>query len=134
MKVHGQCHCGEITFEAEVDPEKVLVCHCKDCQQMAGSAFRTLVPTNEGTFRLLSGDPKIYVKTGESGNKRPQGFCADCGTSLFAHALEDNPKVYNLRVAVLRERDQLVPKKQIWCRSRVDWLDGLSTVERIDKQ
>jgi hypothetical protein len=112
MKVHGQCHCGEITFEAEVD----------------------LVPTNEGTFRLLSGDPKIYVKTGESGNKRPQGFCADCGTSLFAHALEDNPKVYNLRVAVLRERDQLVPKKQIWCRSRVDWLDDLSTVERIDKQ
>ena len=75
MKVDGGCHCGHIRYEAEVDPDKVVICHCTDCQTLSGSAFRTVVPTNEGTFKLLSGEPKVYVKTGESGNKRVQTFC-----------------------------------------------------------
>ena len=62
MKIDGRCHCGKITYEAEIDPLKVMVCHCTDCQTMSGSAFRTVVFTREGTFSLLSGEPKIYVK------------------------------------------------------------------------
>jgi hypothetical protein len=58
---------GFITYEAEIDPEKVMICHCSDCQTLSGSAFRTVVHTQEATFRLLSGEPKTYVKTSESG-------------------------------------------------------------------
>ena len=76
MKVDGGCHCGSIRYEAEVDPAKVVICHCTDCQTLSGSAFRTVVPTNEGTFRLLSGTPKVYVKSAESENKREQTFTA----------------------------------------------------------
>jgi hypothetical protein len=54
MKIDGRCHCGFITFEAEVDPEKVVVCHCTDCQTLSGSAFRTVALTRENTFKLLS--------------------------------------------------------------------------------
>ena len=36
MKVTGSCHCGQITYEAEVDPETVRVCHCTDCQKLTG--------------------------------------------------------------------------------------------------
>ena len=67
MRIDGGCHCGRICYEAEVDPSTVLICHCTDCQTLSGSAFRTVVPTTEGTFKLLSGTPKVYVKTGESG-------------------------------------------------------------------
>jgi hypothetical protein len=28
MKIDGCCHCGYITYEAEIDPEKILICHC----------------------------------------------------------------------------------------------------------
>jgi hypothetical protein len=28
MKIDGRCHCGEITFEAEVDPDALNICHC----------------------------------------------------------------------------------------------------------
>jgi len=75
MKIDGCCHCGYITYEAEIDPEKVMICHCTDCQTLSGSAFRTVALTREGTFKLLSGELKIYVKTGENGAKRPQSFC-----------------------------------------------------------
>jgi len=70
MKIDGRCHCGYITYEAEIDPEKVMVCHCADCQTLSGFAFRTVVFTREDTFKLLSGE----LKTGESGTKRPQSF------------------------------------------------------------
>ena len=32
MKIDGACHCGNITYSAEIDPENVGICHCTDCQ------------------------------------------------------------------------------------------------------
>jgi len=34
MRVTGGCHCGQVTYEAEVDPATVRVCHCTDCQRL----------------------------------------------------------------------------------------------------
>ena len=34
MRIHGRCHCGFIAYEAEIDPEKVMICHCTDCQTL----------------------------------------------------------------------------------------------------
>jgi hypothetical protein len=67
MKIDGACHCGSITYEAEADPEMTGICHCTDCQTLSGSAFRSVVPSRHGSFKLISGEPKIYVKTAESG-------------------------------------------------------------------
>src|SRR5262249_58343413 len=30
MKIDGRCHCGYITFEAEIEPDKTLLCNCAD--------------------------------------------------------------------------------------------------------
>ncbi len=49
--------------EAELDPEAVGICHCTDCQALSASAFHTVGIVKVGDFRLLTGDPKIYVKT-----------------------------------------------------------------------
>ena len=92
MKIDGRCHCGHITYEAEIDPDKVMICHCADCQTLSGSAFRTVVFTRENSFKLLSGELKIYVKTGESGTKRPQSFCPQCGTPIYSSTLGEGAK------------------------------------------
>ena len=44
MKIDGACHCGYISYLAEIDPEKAGLCHCTDCQTLSGSAFRVSVP------------------------------------------------------------------------------------------
>lgn len=64
MKIDGGCQCGDITYEANADPEKVFICHCTDCQALSASAFRTIIPVPEDDFRIISGEPKIYVKDG----------------------------------------------------------------------
>jgi len=51
MKLHGQCHCGAIAYEAEVEVGTMNVCHCLDCQTLTGSAFRT---NNSGASARLS--------------------------------------------------------------------------------
>jgi hypothetical protein len=133
MKVEGGCHCGKITYEAEIDPETVSICHCTDCQTLSGSAYRTNVRTVEGGFRLLTGQPKIYIKTAESGTKRAQGFCPDCGSPIYATSATD-PKIYGLRVGTIRQRGELRPKTQGWCRSAQPWVGDLSGMTQYPRQ
>ena len=132
MKVDGRCHCGFITFAAEIVPEKVWLCHCTDCQTLSGSAFRTVAPTREGAFTLLSGEVKNYVKIGTSGARRLHGFCPECGSPIYSTSEGDGPKVYNLRVGTIRQRWDLVPRAQIWCRSALPWATDIKSQERFE--
>ncbi|RZS46636.1 GFA family protein [Sphaerotilus mobilis] len=126
MNIHGHCHCGAIRFTALIDPAKVFACHCTDCQMMSGAPFRAVVPVAAGDFEL-TGTPKVYVKTAQSGNRRAQGFCGDCGTPIYATSAE-NPAFYGLRLGCIDERAQLAPSKQVWLQSAMPWLHGLGDV------
>lgn len=132
MKIDGGCHCGSITYVAEIDPDKVGICHCTDCQTLSGSAFRNSVPATKDAFSLR-GKPKIYVKTAESGNKRAQAFCPECGTHIYAADATD-PQVFNIRVGTARQRAELRPKSQGWCRSSLDWVMDLHSIPQFAKQ
>ncbi len=134
MKIDGSCHCGNITFEAEVDPDNVGICHCTDCQALSASAFRVGVTASEDDFKILSGELKIYVKTAESGTPRAQGFCGDCGTNIYSTSVGDGPKVYRLRTGAIRQRDQLPPQGQIWFRSAQSWVTEIGSIPRREMQ
>ena len=134
MKIDGGCHCGYITYEAEADPERVGICHCTDCQTLSGTAFRTGIRVTSDGFRMLSGEPTIYVKTAESGAKSAQAFCPRCGSPIYASRAGNAPKFYNVRLGTVRQRDQLVPKRQFWSRSQLHWLLGLASIPKIEKQ
>lgn len=132
MKITGGCHCGAISYEAEADAGAVTVCHCTDCQTLSGSAFRVVIPAKREDLKLR-GDPRIYVKTGESGRQRVQAFCRNCGTPIYS-AEVTNPQVFNIRVGTADQRAELPPKLQIWCRSALGWTTRLETVARRQKQ
>jgi hypothetical protein len=134
MKVDGGCHCGFITIEAEVDPERAIICHCTDCQAASGSAFRVSIPCPGSSFKM-TGQPAIYVKTAESGNQRAQAFCPKCGASIYSTSPGEGPKDrYMLRVGILRQRDQLLPRQQIWFRSAQPWITALGDIPQTETQ
>jgi hypothetical protein len=132
MKVDGACHCGRIHFTAEVDPAKVMICNCSDCQVISGAPLRAIVPADMASFQL-SGAPKRYVKTAESGAKRVQAFCPDCGTALFSAAAE-NPTQVTLRLGCIRQGRELRPSLQLWQRSAVPWLKDLPGIPGVPTQ
>lgn len=133
MQVHGGCHCGYITYEADIDPEKVRICHCTDCQNLTGSAYRVNVNTPKSKFKLLTGKPKIYVKTADSGVKRAHGFCPECGTPIYSAGHVAEPDSYGLRVGTIRERAQLSPTKMGWCSSALPWALNLEALPQSPK-
>ncbi len=120
MHISGQCHCGAISFTALVDPEKVIACHCTDCQAFSGAPFRAVLPTPADGVGWL-GTPSHYVKVAASGNRRAQAFCAECGTQLYATD-PDSPTVLNLRLGCVNQRALLPPVVHIWGQSALPWV------------
>jgi hypothetical protein len=131
MKITGACHCGSVQYEAEIDPRHVTICHCKDCQRLTGSAFRVSVGTTSEQFTRLRGTPAIYVKVGDSGARRAQVFCSDCGSPLWTYDV-DSPARLGLRVGCVDQREALRPTNQIWCRSALPWAMDIRGLQRSD--
>ena len=132
MHVDGTCHCGYITYAAEIDPARVIICHCTDCQVLSSSAFRMVVLAENGSFRLLSGEPTLYIKTADSGRKRAHAFCPRCGTQMYATPPVENPEHFGLRVGSIRQRAQLRPTRQLWCRSAFAWINDIASLPKSD--
>jgi hypothetical protein len=130
MEVHGRCHCGRISYDATVDPARVTICHCTDCQALTGSAYRVSVPVAAEDFVLRTGEPTVYVKVADSGARRAQAFCPQCGSPLYTFAADGEPKTYGLRVGCIEQRRELVPRKQVWCRSALEWTMDLTQLEQ----
>ncbi|GAA0546542.1 hypothetical protein FHS83_000766 [Rhizomicrobium palustre] len=131
MHVTGHCYCRKITFEAEADPATATVCHCTDCQEITGSPYRVVARAT--VFKILTGTPKVWIKTAESGNKRAHAFCPDCGSPIYAGAPDGNLDVVTLRTGTLDQRRELEPKKQIWTRSALPWALDIHALEPHEK-
>ena len=132
--ITGGCLCGEIRYECQGETISSLICHCTDCQSLSGSAFRTVAFTPPDGFELTTGTIRTYVKTAASGNPREQGFCPECGSAIYATAPGDGPKVYGLRVGTITQRRELAPKKQLWHRSALPWVDSIADLPHVDGQ
>ena len=134
MQVQGSCHCGNVSYEAEIDPDKVNLCNCTDCQMLTGTAFRVSVRAPRSGFRLLKGELTAYVKTADSGTRRRHSFCRTCGTPVFATADLDDPPTYALRVGCLRQRASLPPKTRSWLKSALTWAQNVSGIPGVEGQ
>ncbi|UOK73309.1 GFA family protein [Ancylobacter polymorphus] len=134
MRIRGQCHCGAIAYEAEVEPDNVAICHCRDCQRLSGGAFRANVSAPAAGFRIISGEPTRYLKTADSGGKRAHAFCGTCGSPIYSCAAEA-PTRYSLRIGCLDAPEEVGrPARQIWTKRRLSWLPPLSDVPECEGQ
>lgn len=130
MKVDGSCHCGSVTYKADIDPDQVVICHCSDCQTFSSAPYRVSVFGVPSEKVRLEGVPKIYTKIGGSGKKVLVAFCGDCGSALYSTSGE-TPGPMNLRVGAVKQRRELVPKMQGFCGSGMPWATNIDGIHRI---
>jgi len=128
MRVDGGCHCGRVTYEADISPQDVGICHCTDCQRLTGSAFRVTAATSRSNFRITAGDPKCYTKIGDSGQKRLQYFCDFCGSPIFTSGEGEAADDVGIRVGTINQRRDLSPRYQIWCSSQLSWVATIGSL------
>lgn len=85
MKLHGSCLCGNVQITIPDSSQEITVCHCHMCQKFFGGSFLSLQELTADQF-TLTGEESVQRYSSSEWAER--GFCKNCGSSLFYHALE----------------------------------------------
>jgi hypothetical protein len=120
MKMSGRCLCGKLTYRADAEPALVCVCHCKDCQRQAGTAFATLVIIPNETFKMV-GESKTFTQPGGSGQPVERRFCPECGSTV-ALDVSALPNMVLITSGTLDDTSFVKPTRNIFCDSAQSWV------------
>jgi len=129
-KISGSCNCGAVTYEISGDIRRVVNCHCGMCRKMNGSAFSTYVAVPDASFTLISGATNISSHAVST--NATKSFCNICGTPIY----NLNPKYQGLKILHLGSLDnahQYRPEVNIFCDTKLDWLDDISTITSFEQ-
>jgi len=116
----GGCACGAIRYECSADPLVIVNCHCRDCQRASGGTYASAVVVLDASLTLLKGEPKHYVSKADSGSTVRRGFCAECGSPLFAGNTV-HPEVLAIKVGSVDDPSWCSPMVDIWTASAQPW-------------
>ena len=134
MAITGSCLCGAIRYEIDNSPAMTGVCHCKNCQRQAGSAFSTLAAVPLAEFRCIEGKPACYEdEATASGATVARYFCGRCGSPIYS-ALAAQPDMVYLKTGTLDDTSDFVPQFHAWCDSKQAWVKLEEDVPRMATQ
>ena len=132
-KLDGRCLCGAITYSADAEPLFTAVCHCKDCQRQAASAFSVVVGVPRQAFHLEGDTIKSVTTIGEdSGQENRRHFCGECGSPIYS-TNDHYPDVYIVKAGTLDDTSWLQPQIEIWGKSAQPWVEPVEGRPRIDR-
>lgn len=77
--ITGGCLCGAVRYQVKGALRPVIACHCEQCRRFSGH-FVAATATRKAYFQLLKADGLKWYSY-QVGLR--QGFCQDCGSSLF---------------------------------------------------
>lgn len=115
----GQCLCGAIHYSVNVKPVFAGNCHCKDCQRSSGSAFvpAMLFPEQEVA---ITGEARYFESQADSGGYHRRGFCAKCGSQLFAQ-FSHMPGLLGIKAGTLHDSALYQPTLDFYVASAAPW-------------
>ena len=113
--IEGGCLCGQVHYSGDAEPAFQAVCHCKNCQRQAGSAYSVIVGVPRGTL-TVTGTLKTYHDKGDSGGTVDRLFCPECGSPVFSEA-PANPALVFIKAGTLDDPSWVTPQIHIWTES-----------------
>ena len=120
MKIEGGCLCGKVRYSADAEPAFIGVCHCKNCQKQAGTAFSIVVALPKPALSV-QGSLKTFNDTGDSGKAVYRRFCPECGSPIISE-VEVMPDLAIIKAGTLDDTTWLKPTMEIFCDSAQPWV------------
>lgn len=120
LPITGGCLCGAVRYTIAAQPVLEAVCHCRNCQKQAGSAFSVLfgVPKDSvARTRTLT----VYHDTGDSGAAVYRQFCGTCGSPVITE-VPGLPDMIFIKAGTLDDPSWLKPTVQFYCSRAHPWL------------
>lgn len=117
--LNGECLCGAVKFEVEDDFKAFYQCHCRQCQQLTGSAFASNLFTRPDNIGWLEGADKIasFVHPTRDFSK---AFCADCGSAL--PFVTKSGAALIVPAGCLNDPPTAIPQANIFTSEEAHWL------------
>ena len=109
----GGCQCGAVRYELSGDVPELYVCHCRECQKQAASAFGISLIVPRGRLRVTRGAPKLWPRTTASGHTLDCAFCPECGSRLW-HQRRGAVETISVKGGSLDQPVDLRPAVHIW--------------------
>jgi hypothetical protein len=129
----GQCLCGDIKYTIAAEPVMAGVCHCKNCQRQAGSAFSTLWGVPKTAVNFSAGTPKCYHDANTaSGGTVQRFFCGNCGSPIYS-MVPAQPEMMFIKTGTLDDPDGFTPGFHIWTDRKQPWVEipaGMPTMAK----
>lgn len=123
--IEGGCQCGAVRYELEGEPDRVSICHCRDCQKSAGAPMVTWAMLPKEKFRVTKGAARAVNSSGDSFRY----FCADCGTGLYYINETFLPGIVDVQAITLDVPDAFPPTTQVQTGEQAMWVPHLSEIE-----
>ncbi len=131
MTKTGQCLCGQVRYSFEGEPQMTAVCHCRNCQRQAGSAFSILISLPKNAVSA-EGEVKTYRDKGESGGEVDRQFCPECGSPVFT-LIPNLPEMIFIKAGTLDDVEHLKPGIEFWTKSAQPWVAPIEGAVRAEK-
>ena len=125
----GGCLCGQVRYSASADPAIVVVCHCKDCQKQAGTAFSVIVAVPKGTLSI-TGPLKAFSDKGSSGKSVHRNFRPDCGSPITTD-VEALPDLVFIKAGTFDDTSSLAPTMEIFCSNAQPWTSRENKMQKF---
>jgi hypothetical protein len=116
----GGCACRMIRYDCDGPPQRMVNCHCRDCQRAGGAGYSPSVVVSQSHFRVWCGEPRYYGTIADSGHVARRAFCGDCGCPLFAQS-SARPELVVIRAGSLDDPSWFKASVDVWTESAQPW-------------
>ena len=115
-KLAGKCLCGAVEYAVADEFRYAMNCHCSQCRQATGSAFKSLAGIEREKFRVTRGGDQLATFGGAAGH---DARCKDCGSLLYS-IVRDGAFVH-VAMGSLVDDPSIRPTKHIFVGSKAPW-------------
>ncbi|MGH8178078.1 MAG: GFA family protein [Steroidobacter sp.] len=119
--LQGSCLCGDVAFEVDETPRRMVNCHCSRCRRSRGGAHGTSVFVNMDKLRWVRGAGQVKTFRMPDAFLFAISFCERCG-GLMPAAFERIGK-YIVPVGALDTPLDLKPSLHIYVGSKAPWFE-----------
>lgn len=118
LPLDGGCRCGRVRFRLNAAPMLTMVCHCKGCQRMTGSAYSLSALAASEAFEVTAGEPVL----GGMKASPKHHHCPDCMSWVFTR-MDDAPHLVNVRATLFDDTDWFRPYMATCAAEKLAWVE-----------
>lgn len=124
MTIAGGCQCGAVRYEIANAPDRVSVCHCRDCQRSAGAPLVAWAMVPREDFQVTDGKAQEINSSGDSFRY----FCSRCGTGLYYINETFLPGIVDVQLMTLDAPEAFTPGAQVQTGEQATWMAHLANI------